>query len=206
MATYEHATAIGSWFFKALMESSKLRLMTFNEEAAHRNKPNCRVQHESRWTGVAAETYASYDAAHALILQGSHYIVDEAAAPQDVIHAYVPYPQGPGLGPFLRRPIPVVNGMRGVQPIFPGSPTLDLQGWNELGSLAGNLIDFHASNSFFSLPETAVGIIGIDAVTDFTTSLVISHRWSNNDSGAGIGAVHHGGYLFWRVIGHVAAY
>lgn len=207
MAVFEHATAIGNWFFQALVESAKLRLMTFNEEAAHHNKTNARVQHETRITGGAHDAYDSHDAGHVLILQGSHWITDEAAAPQDVIHVYIPYPAGAGLGPYLRRPVPIVNGIRAVQPTFPGTPDPNLSGWAHHNvPISGDLIDFTVTNDFLCLPETAVGVLGIDAGTDFTTSLVIAHRWSNNNSLAGIGVTHHGGYLFWRTIGHVAAY
>lgn len=205
MPTYEHASSIGTWFFKALVESAKLRQMTFNEEAAHHNKANCRYQQESRTTGGVQDNYNAFDQAHALILQGVHAVADEATAAPAVINAYVPYPQGAGLGPFLRRPIPVVHGFRGVLSAFPGTPTLANLSYHDV-DLIGDVQEVHGSASFYAMPETAVGVTGIDAGTDFRTSLVIAHRWSNNENGSGIGAVHHGGYLFWRVLGHVAAY
>lgn len=201
MATYEHATSIGVWFFKALVESSKLRQMTFNEEAAHHNKPNTRVQAETR----DFVNYATFDQSHVLILQGVHTVVDEAAAPVGIINAYIPYPIGVGLGPYLRRPVPVVHGFRGIISPFPGTPTLANISYHNI-DFANEMIDFHAANDTKSLPETNVGVTGIDAVTDYRTSLVIAHRWSNNDSGAGVGSVRQGGYLFWRTIGHVAVY
>ncbi len=204
MATYEHASSVGSWFFKALVESAKLRSMTFNEEAAHRNKPNCRVQAESRMTGGVHGIYAQFDGAHVVVIQGVHIIADEAPTPQSVINAYVPYPQAVGLGPFIRRPVPIVNGFRAVLAVFPGTPTIS--------NLRFQDVDFEDVNDQINstvplaMPEASVGVTGIDAVTDYRTSLVIAHRWSNNQNGSGVGEVHHGGYLFWRVIGHVAAY
>lgn len=203
MATYEHDTEIGVWPFKALVESSKLRQMTINEEAGHRNKANARVQHETRWSGTGS-VVATFDQSHVLILQGVHSIADEAAGSPAVIHAYVPYPQGTGLAPFLRRPVPVVHGFRAQLATYPGSPSLSNLRYRDVDF--EDQIDRDPAESQFSLPEAAVGVTGIDAVTDFKTSLVISHRLSNNESGEGIGAVHQGGWLFWRVIGHVAVY
>lgn len=203
MPTYEHASSIGVWTFQALGESSKLRQMTINEEAAHRNKANGRVQHETRWSGTGS-VVATFDDPFMLILQGVHSIADEAAGSPAVIHAYVPFPQGTGLAPFLRRPIPVVHPLRAVLSAYPGSPSLDNLSYRDVDF--DDCTDFHAAESQFSLPEANVGVQGIDAVTDFKTSLVISHRLSNNESGEGIGAVHQGSWLFWRVVGHVAAY
>jgi hypothetical protein len=203
MPTYEHDTEIGVWTFKALVESSKLRQMTINEEAGHRNKANARVQHETRWSGTSS-VVATFDQSHVLILQGAHAVTDEASGTPAVIHSYIPYPQGAGLTPFLHRPIPVPGGFRAVMTSYPGSPTLANTRYRDFDFEQAT--DRHPSEGQFSLPEVAVGITGIDAVTDFKTSLVISHRWSNNESGEGIGAVHQGGWIFWRVIGHVAVY
>lgn len=206
MPTYEHATSIGVWFFKALVESSKLRQMTFNEEAAHRNKPNSRVHHESRWSGGNDAVYAQFDEPFVLILQGTHVIADEAPTPQAVVNAYIAYPQGAGLAPYLRRPIPVVSGFRGRLASFPVSPTLSQINYRDVQDFINGLLEEASGtgSQALSMPETNVGITGIDAGTDFTTSLVIAHRWSNNDGGTS--NVNAGGYLFWRTIGHVAAY
>lgn len=204
MPTYEHASSIGAWFFKALVESSKLRQMTFNEEAAHNNKANARVQNESRFTAGSPVNYATFDQSHVVIMQGAHSIADEAAATPAVIHAYVPYPVGPGLGPFLRRPIPVVGGIRAVLAAYPGSPSLTNLSYRDVDF--ADAVDVDPAESEYAMPEAAVGYQGIDAGTDYTTSLVITHRVSNNESGEGIGAVHQGGWLFWRVIGHVSPY
>lgn len=203
MPTYEHASSIGVWFFQALVESSKLRQMTFNEEAAHRNKPNARVQRESRWSGAADIQYLSADEPFVLILQGIHVIQDEATAPQSVVNCYIPYPQGSGLTPFTRRPVPVVEGFRGVHSAPPAN----------LAAASFRAIDFDdvgddaasgSGSQALSMPEANIGHTGIDAVTDYRTSLVITHRWSNNDGGTS--EVNDGGYLFWRTIGHVAQY
>ncbi len=204
MPTYEHDTEIGVWFFKALVESSKLRQQTINEEAGHRNKAQARHHVESRFS-TTTTNYATFDQSHVLILQGVHSIADEAAGSPAVIHAYVPYPQGIGLAPYLRRPVPVVHGFRAVLAAYPGSPSLTNLRYRDV-DFENDVVDFDPAESDFSLPEAAVGVTGIDAVTDYKTSLVISHRWSNNESGEGIGAVHQGGWLFWRTIGHVAVY
>lgn len=204
MALFEHGTSVGAWFFKALVESSKLRQMTYSEEAAHRNRPNARVQMDSRETGGTFDPYDVHDAGYVLILQGIHAIVDEAPTAQTIIHAYIPYPTGPGLAPFLRRPVPVVGAIRGVTSIFPGTPTIDNIGFQPDRGESGELDD--ETNEIEAMPEAAVGVSGIDAVTDFRTSLVIAHRWSNNRNGTSVGNVYHGGYLFWRVVGHVEAY
>lgn len=202
MPTYEHATSIGVWFFKALMESSKLRQMTFSEEAAHRNKAQARFQSETRWTASAPEDYATFDEPHVLILQGVATVADEASSPVGVVNVYVPYPQGTALTPFVRRPIPIVQGFRAIMNPFPGTPTLANLSYRDIDFEL--MDDQHISAEFEAMPEANVGANGIDAVTDFRTSLVISHRWSNNT--ASIGEVRHGGYLMWRTIGHVAAY
>lgn len=204
MPTYEHDTEIGVWFFKALVESSKLRQQTINEEAGHRNKAQARYHTESRFS-TTTTNYATFDQSHVLILQGVHSIADEAAGSPAVIHAYVPYPQGTGLTPYLRRPVPVVHGFRAVLAAYPGSPSLANLSYRDV-DFENDVVDFDPAESDFSLPEAAVGVTGIDAVTDYKTSLVISHRLSNNESGEGIGAVHQGGWLFWRTIGHVAVY
>lgn len=206
MPSFEHATSIGVWFHEALVESSKLRQMTFNEEAAHRNKPNARVHHESRWSGGNDATYAEFDEPFVLILQGTHVVADEAPSPTALVNSYVPFPQGPGLAPFVRRPIPVVHGFRGRLDPFPGSPTLQTINFRDVQDIVDGMAEVPTgtASQALAMPEANVGITGIDSVTDFRTSLVIAHRWSNNNGGTS--NVNAGGYLFWRVVGHVPAY
>lgn len=203
MPTFEHATSIGAWFFESLVESAKLRQMTFNEEAAHRNKPNSRVHQETRFSGAAVTEYLLEDEPFVLILQGVHLIQDEASSPQSLVHSYIPYPQGAGLTPYLRRPVPVVEGFRAVHLSPPA--TINEASFQEIDFADAQEDPINGAGSqALAMPEVNIGFTGIDAVTDFTTSLVITHRWSNNAGGTS--NVNEGGYLMWRTIGHIAQY
>lgn len=216
MATYEHADARGDWFFQALVESPKLNQMSINDEAAHRNKPQARIQRE---TGAEVVGKNTIDESYMLILQGVATVGFEAAwdapgptpNPPDVVNVYVPYPTGPGLAPFLYRPVPVVHAMRIARSVRGEtlSPTTALYDYQNADMDADytDRADFWGP---FSPPEALVGFTGLDSGTDFRTSLVITVTFADYDAtftgSSSVSGVDAGGFVFWRTIGHIAAH
>lgn len=207
MAEFEHATPEGFWLFQSLVESAKLNTMSINEEAAHRNKPNCRVQTEYNRIGGIGVEYARFDEPHVTIIQGVRSVYDEFLGGVSKAHVAIRLPTGPGLAPFLHRPIPIVRMLAGARGLDFGEDPLAASDYQTVDFFGDQFFDapsFAAGFGSLALPEANVGFTGLDAGTDFRTSLVATVKWTNND-----GPAAHNSFpicfIFWKVVGHVAA-
>lgn len=117
MAEFQHDPTIGDWYFQAVPEGlAKLDVMTRNARAAHWNKPRA-VRYRESGDFTTTQTLDS-DHTHQLLLSGVRVIrgpqqnlYPSASQPADVNPAsyfgnpQVLWPIGPGLAPFIRRPV-----------------------------------------------------------------------------------------------------
>lgn len=122
MAEYTHDSAIGSWYFQAVVASAKLDRMTKNTRAAHWNKPRAVRYRQS--ANIGGTQTADTEDTHQCLLSGVRVIQGPAqlaypsvANPADV-NAYtwigdpqVMFPTGQGLPPFVLRPIVTANAV-----------------------------------------------------------------------------------------------
>ena len=197
--------------------------MSYNDEANHLNKPRARVQAEYRVvSGPTIET-DDYEDSWMVLMQGIHAMHDEAAGdPSNVPECVIQYPTGPGLAPFLRRPVPVVHPFR-MWRRLPASVTAESVDYQTMDFTIGAADPdvpggdpdvLNEANGFpTSLhPEAVISARSVDAGTDFKTSLAIFLRYSLNASlelnppGSSVN-LHDARplWVFWRVLGHVAA-
>jgi hypothetical protein len=115
MAEFQHDSTIGSWFFQATPTAAVLDRMTKNARAAHWNKPRA-----TRYRGsadIGGTLTEDTEDTHQLLLSGVRVIrgpqTGSVADGYDVHETVwvgnpqVMFPQGQGLPPFVRRPIPI---------------------------------------------------------------------------------------------------
>lgn len=124
MAEFAHDPAIGSWFFQAQVQSSKLDRMTKNTRAAHWNKPRATRYRESAL--ITTTQTQDLEQMHMLFLCGVRVIwgptqaaYPHASNPADVRpfatgwygDPQLLFPTGIGLAPFVERPIVTANAI-----------------------------------------------------------------------------------------------
>lgn len=128
MAEYQHDSTIGSWFFQAVVGSSKLDRMTKNARAAHWNKPRARRARESAL--ISSTQTLDHEHTHQLLLGGVRVIQGRTCPAPNLgglgsrvgvngladMHGglwfgdpQVLFPTGIGLAPFIERPIATSN-------------------------------------------------------------------------------------------------
>ncbi len=127
MAEYSHVSTIGSWFFQAVVGSSKLDRMTQNARAAHWNKPRAVRYRESALIGPTQ--LFDEEESHQVLLCGVRVIqgrtspfpnrnglgqgrlsdLSDVNCQLGVGDPQTLFPQGIGLPPFVRRPVVLCN-------------------------------------------------------------------------------------------------
>lgn len=159
MAEFAHSPTIGSWFFQAVVSSSKLDRMAQNARAAHWNKPRATRFRESALIGSTLTL--DRDQTHQVLLGGVRVIQGRTSPAPNLqgngsttgangladMHSgqffgdpQVLFPTGIGLPPFVERPIAVaqllgfeiVRTLDGVRwPPFtdPTDPDLSFVSW-----------------------------------------------------------------------------
>jgi hypothetical protein len=134
MAEYAHDPAIGSWFFQAVVASSKLDRMTKNARAAHWNKPRG-VRYRETALITTTQTLEE-DQPHMLFLSGVRVIQGRTSPFPNLSGAaslayeasdvdsglwvgdpQLMFPTGTGLAPFVNRPVVTCNVL-GLQVIL----------------------------------------------------------------------------------------
>ena len=117
----------GDWFFRSLITSAKLTGDTFNEQAAHENAPRLTRQFESGYTRDAGMVVANnFETEHFAILCGVRVVGPaELAGPKSILGADLVFPTGPGLGPFLRKPVFAIAASGFYAPDMPGADRWD---------------------------------------------------------------------------------
>jgi hypothetical protein len=139
MAEFAHDSTLGSWFFQATPTAAVLDRMTKNTRAAHWNKPRATRYRVSADIGTT-QTEDTEDT-HQLLLSGVRVIrgpqtVDLSDGRYDVHETVwvgnpqVMFPQGQGLTPFVRRPVPIsmIVGMKIVK-TSPADGVYDFLNW-----------------------------------------------------------------------------
>ncbi len=210
MANFEYVNDVGSWFFHALIESSKLDRMSSNEEANHQNKPRTCDQFEATYKigedlpddvpfGLGSfETLAHLEPESTALLFGVHVLDTDAFGGTDVGSEFFLFPTGPGLGPFLRPPImalcpsaftiPDASSGRDWQAAVLAAAT------NETGAGDWLLVQI-------GQPHTSSGF------DNFRNGIQLDCRIAGFDGVAtGAPPVNSSFYVFWHVVGSVAAY
>lgn len=110
MAEHEWQDNLGTWSFRSLIESAKLDRMTRNDQAAHANKPRANLQLESTYTDDDSyQTVNLFEAEYSCLLWGVRCIGPPEIGSSTGLIAEVDYPSGPGLPPFLRKPVAIVT-------------------------------------------------------------------------------------------------
>lgn len=218
MANYENVDNVGAWTFHSHITSAKLDLMTRNEEAVHQNKPRTCHQFESTWEltspveiSGAAGTSAQGDEGFfneithlqpewTVLMFGVH-IVDTDEFPTgeaDSASSNLIFPTGAGIGPFLRPPVINLCSSSFAIPDASGGgnwQTATLAGATDESGPA----DWPLTN--IGQPFSAAGL------DNFKAGLAFIHRIAGFDAQATAAPPANSNlYVFWHVIGPVAAF
>lgn len=205
MANYENVDNVGTWFFHALIESSKLDLMARNEEAAHQNKPRSAHQFESTFVVNVDGSGEFVEITHlqpeyTVLLFGVHVVDSDAFSVGEVDSSSegMLFPTGPGIGPFLRPPVVTLCSSAFAVPDASGGADWQAAvlaaATNESG--AG---DWLLTN--LGQPFTASGL------DNYKAGLAFHFRIAGFDGVASTAPpANTNYYTFWHAMGSVAAY
>lgn len=200
--TVEYLDNVGSWFFQALIVSSKLARMATSEEANHQNKPRTCHQFDSTFT-IDVEgkgefvTLAHLQPEYTVLLFGVHVFDSDLFGGTTRSSEGVVFPTGAGIGPFLRAPtielstaaftVPDANGGRDWQAV----------------SVAGAIDRTNPGD----WPIAALAQPSVASVDNFKAGMIIQIRAAGFDGVAGVApAANRNYYVFWHALGPVAAY
>lgn len=202
MANYEHVDDVGTWFFHALIVSSKLDLMTMNEEANHQNKPRGCNEFESTYV-IDSEgsgtfvTIAALEPEDSVLLFGVH-VVDSDGWTGTTFNESLLFPIGAGIGPFLRPPIITICCSAFAIPDASGG-----RSW-QAGAVAGATDESGVQDWFLAVigqPFTAGGY------DNYRAGMPLLFRIAGFDGQSpNVPDANTNYYVFWHAVGSVAAY
>lgn len=189
MAEYQHDSTIGSWYFQAVVDSTKLDRMTKNARAAHWNKPRGVRTRESADIGTT-QTVDTEDT-HQCLLSGVRVIRGPAqnlypTGEADIRPGPVTFPAGggwygdpqllfptgAGLPPFTTRPIVTANAIG-----FEIEKTAPVQGNGIFVSSADILEDYGFLNWFGGLNWDAASGTTPDGISYNVNQLFDNRDW-----------------------------
>lgn len=215
VANFENVDNVGVWFFHSLITSAKLDLMTENEEAVHQNKPRTCHQYESTWElsnpvpGVGSSATGSegffveithLQPEYTVLLFGVHVVdTDEFPAGEaDSASSNMLFPQGPGIGPFLRPPVFALCGSSFAIPSASGG-----NDWQAATLAAATDESGPQDWPLTSIAQPFAGA-GLD---NFRAGIAFMHRIAGFDAAATASPPANSNlYVFWHALGPVLAF